>query len=179
MNDREDVIPAHPPSRSQRRREALEVLSIARAALKLPPRLLARLELSDPIRSSIERARRISSRIARKRETGYLAKLLRSDTAATEALAAALARPGLTRDLGGAAAHRATRWVQRLVAEGDAALARLCAAHPRARGLPLRPLILAAQRIADAPPTADPGPVQRLHRLLVTLFATDRSLEEE
>lgn len=176
MNDRDATIPAHRPSRSQRRREALEVLAIARAALALPPRLLARLALSDPIRSSIERARRMSSHIARKRETGYLAKLLRSDTGATEVLAAALARSGRTTDLGDAAARRATRWVKRLVAEGDAALAQLCATHPEARTLPLRPLIVAAQRAANAPSAAGLRPVERLQRLLAKLFATDRSL---
>lgn len=179
MSSEDDAIPAQTPSRSQRRREALAVLAIARAALDLPGRVLARLPLPDPIRQSIERARRIPSHIARKRETGYLAKLLRADPEAAAALGAAIGQPGQDPHGGRLSAHRAERWAERLIREGETALARLCQAHPQARSLPLKPLLLAARANPGSPGRESGEASRRLRRALSTLFAEDRAQEEE
>lgn len=156
------------------------MLELARAALEVPSRLLAKTPLPDPIRQTIERARRIPSHIARKRETAYLAKLLRADPEAAAALQgvigargrhAAIARPTNT--------LRAQQWVERLMREGETALARLCAAHPRARSLPLKPLLLAARRQADASEERGQDALRRLRQTIAALFASEPELEEE
>lgn len=174
MNDDEDAIPTQPPSRSQRRREALAILALAESAIALPPRVLARLPLPEAIRASIERTRRITSRIARKREIGYLAKLLRADAAAASVLEKAIAGADH-----GRSAREAAHWAERLLREGDAALARLCALHPTARQLPLKPLLSAARQAPTDPRGPEPKPHRRLRRMLAELFASSRSRADD
>lgn len=156
------------------------MLELARAALEAPSRRLAKTSLPDPIRQTIERARRITSHIARKRETAYLAKLLRADPEAAASLQSAITARGRHASIGRPTnALRAQRWVERLIREGETALARLCAAHPRARSLPLKPLLLAARRQADPQEERGRDALQRLRQTLAALFASDPELEEE
>ena len=53
------------PSKSQRRREALEVKSLASRLIGLSPALLAKLPLDEPVRAAIREASSIGCNVAR------------------------------------------------------------------------------------------------------------------
>lgn len=65
------------PSKSQRRRDALELKSLALELMKISPAKLGRIPLDDDVREAIMDARQIRSNVARKRQMQYAAKLLR------------------------------------------------------------------------------------------------------
>jgi ribosome-associated protein len=137
---------AEPPSRSARRREALDVLAFAKQLVELPPSRVAKLELPDEVRQEIANVRRITSHIARKRQLGHLAKLMRAQD--EETFAAARAALALNREAGAreaAATHRLEALRERLLAEGDAGLSELIAAHPDLDRQRLRALIRQAR----------------------------------
>jgi ribosome-associated protein len=142
------------PSRSQQRREALDVLALAQSLAELDLGKLAKLPVPEELLPHIAEARRITSHIARKRQMAYLAKQLRRQEDAT----LAAIRDAL--DAGGAAAreetallHRAEHWRDRLLDEGDTALGELLAEHPDADRQRLRALIRnAAEERAKAKP---------------------------
>lgn len=145
------------PSRSQQRRQALDVLALAGTLADLAPGQLAKLPVPEHLLPHIAEARRITSHIAKKRQLAFLAKhMRREDDDVLDAI-----RDGL--DAGGEAArqetallHRAERWRERLLDEGDAALAELLADHPQADRQQLRQLARNAleERKRNKPPRA-------------------------
>ena len=142
------------PSRSARRREALDVLAFARQLAELPPARVAKLELPEDVREEIDNVRRIGSHIARKRQLGHLAKLMRAH--GEEAFATARASLAHDREAGAretAATHRLEAWRERLLAEGDAALSELITEHPDLDRQHLRALVRQArsERAANKP----------------------------
>ncbi|HWU51660.1 MAG TPA: ribosome biogenesis factor YjgA, partial [Tahibacter sp.] len=64
-------------SRSQRRRDALAVFELAERLVALTDAQLSQLALDEDIRDEVEKARRVTQQIARKRQIQYLAKMLR------------------------------------------------------------------------------------------------------
>lgn len=145
------------PSRSQLRREALDVFKLAEALAASSEAQLARVPLEDDIREEVRRTRSTTSHIARKRQAQFLAKQMRKlDADAIEAIRTAL---GTDRDKAHrqtAAMHRVETWRERLINEGDEALAELLSLHPGADRQHLRQLARNAQaeRKADKPPHA-------------------------
>jgi len=73
-NHFEEALPA---SKSQRRREALEIKSLASELIGLSPARLASVPMDDDLAEAIGHARKIRSNVARKRQMQYVAKLLR------------------------------------------------------------------------------------------------------
>ena len=141
-----DDLPDDGPSRSQRRREALAVFDLGEQLVALPPSRLAAIELPDDVRAEIANVRRIDARIARKRQLGFLAKLMRRH--GDEAFAAARAALGNDRaqqHREAAGLHRLESLRERLLAEGDGALEPLLDAHPQADRQHLRALIRQAR----------------------------------
>lgn len=65
------------PTRTQQRREALAVLSLASQLAEMPPTKLARANLPEDVLRELDNLRRITSHIARKRQLGFLAKVMR------------------------------------------------------------------------------------------------------
>ncbi|MGI8561758.1 MAG: ribosome biogenesis factor YjgA [Luteimonas sp.] len=129
------------PSRSQQRREALDVLALAQRLVTLDTGRLAKLPLPDALALQVAETQRISSHIARKRQLAFLAKQMRRED--DDSLAAI--RDAL--DAGGEAArqetallHRVEGWRERLLDEGDAALAELLGEFPDADRQRLRQL---------------------------------------
>jgi len=57
------------PSRSQLRREALDVLKLAQTLAALSDAQLARVPLSDDLRAEVQRTRAVTQQIARKRQS--------------------------------------------------------------------------------------------------------------
>lgn len=166
-DDDEDVG----PSRSQRRRDALDVLKLAEALVALSDAQLAPVPLDDELREEVQRARAVTSHIARKRQTQFLAKLLRKlDVDEVAPIRAVLEqdRSHALRDA--SRLHRIEALRERLLDEGDAALDELVARHPTADRQRLRQLVRNAhsERLKNKPPHAS----RELFRLL-------RELEDE
>ncbi|WP_147651764.1 ribosome biogenesis factor YjgA [Vulcaniibacterium gelatinicum] len=145
------------PSRSQQRREALEVLALGETLATLSDAELARLPVPEALLPHIREARRITSHIARKRQLAYLAKQLRREDEDTlHAIRDALDLHGEAARREAAALHRAEAWRERLLTDGDAALAALLAEHPHADRQHLRQLVRNAldERRRNKPPHA-------------------------
>lgn len=155
------------PSRSQQRREALEVLELAGQLVELPPSRLAKLELPDNVRDEIANVRRITSHVARKRQLAFLAKLMRRYE--DDAFASVRAALGENRDRQRqetAAMHRLEALRERLLSEtGDEALSALIAQHPAIDRQHLRALIRQA-RLEQATPNKPPRAYRELFQLL-------------
>jgi ribosome-associated protein len=128
-------------SRSQRRREALDVLELAHALVALSDAQLKAMPLSDDLLDEVRQARAVKQQIAHKRQTQFLAKQMRRlDDDEIEAIRAALDRDrGLARRET-AALHQLEAWRDRLIEEGDEALGELLVRFPQADRQQLRQL---------------------------------------
>ncbi|TXH75413.1 MAG: DUF615 domain-containing protein [Lysobacteraceae bacterium] len=145
------------PSRSQRRRDALEVLELARQLAALSPQQVSKLPVPEPLIAHIDDTRRITSHIAHKRQLQFLAKQMRKEDEQTlDAIRDALDASGDAARAETAMLHRAEAWRDKLIAEGDAVLAELLAEHPQADRQHLRRLVRNAQeeRLKHKPPHA-------------------------
>ena len=145
-DDREPL----PPSRSQKRRDALEVFGLAETLAALSDAQLAHVPLADELRDEVLRTRAVTSHIARKRATQFLAKQLRKlDDADIEPIRRALEHDRDKARHDTAALHRLETWRTRLIDEGDAALDALVALHPSADRQHLRQLARNARAERD------------------------------
>jgi len=144
MHDHEseyDEESSDEPSRSQRRREALDVLKLAQTLAELSDAQLAHLPLDDELRAEVVRTRAVTQQIARKRQSQYLAKQMRKlDDAELDAIRAALEHDGEHARRETASLHRVEQWRERLIDEGDAALTELLQEFPSADRQHLRQL---------------------------------------
>lgn len=157
MDDTEHDPHDFGPSRSQRRRDALAVLTLAEQLVALTPNRLEQIELPDDVRTEIAHVRSIRAHGARKRQMAYLAKLMRrhdEDVFAAAHAALGENREGRRREH--AAMQRLETLRERLIEDGDTALAELIAEHPDIDRQHLRSLIrrAAAERASGKPPRA-------------------------
>ncbi|QDH70650.1 ribosome biogenesis factor YjgA [Marilutibacter alkalisoli] len=162
------------PSRSQKRREALDVLELGAKLAELSDAQLDRLPVPESLLPHIRETRRITSHIARKRQLAFLAKQMRREDEETlDALRDALDKDGEAARREVAAMHRVETWRERLLAEGDPALAQLLDEHPAADRQRLRQLVRNAleERKRNKPPRA----FRELFRELKTLLTTGES----
>lgn len=165
MNDEHDFDPpqeriskrATGPSRSQRRRDALDVLDLAQQLMDAPAGILPQLTLDEDLAELLEQSRRIHQHVARKRQGQFLAKHLRRlDDEALTAMRAVVERSRDHNRRDAARQRRAEGWRQRLLDGGDEALTRLLEQYPQADSTRLRQLVRQAARERDAstPPHA-------------------------
>ncbi len=141
-------------SKSQLKRDARAMKSLATELLQLSASQLRRLPLENELLLAIQAAHSIHSHGARRRQLQYLAKLVRrADTADIVA-----AVEGIRSEARGLTArqHRIEAWRESLMEKGDAALGELLQHHPSADAQHLRQLIRNANRekTADKPPAA-------------------------
>jgi ribosome-associated protein len=158
------------PSRSEQRREALEVLALGQQLVALSPAQLAKLPIPETLLPHIRETQRITAHIAHKRQLAFLAKQMRrEDDATLEAIRDALDVGGEASRRETAALHRVEAWRDRLVADGDAALTALLDEYPHADRQRLRQLARNAieERNRNKPPHA----FRELFRELRELFA--------
>lgn len=134
--DREDL----PPSRSQVRREALDVLALAERLVALTPSQLAQVPLEEKILDAVHLAQKISSHIAHKRQVHFLAKLMRK-IEDLEPIRLAVDKPLEVRRRETAELHLIERWRERLIEEGDDALGDFLAEYPQVDRHHLRQLV--------------------------------------
>jgi ribosome-associated protein len=143
------------PSRSQQRQAALDVLALAHQLVALSPGQLDRLPIPEPLRLHIADAQRITSPIARKRQLAFLAKQMRRESDATlDAIRDTLDAGSEASRREAAALHRVEAWRERLLADGDAALAGLLTEYPAADRQRLRQLVRSTneERARNKPP---------------------------
>ncbi|WP_343792582.1 ribosome biogenesis factor YjgA [Dokdonella soli] len=157
------------PSRSQLRRDALDIFKLAEALAALGDADLARVPLDEDLHGEVLRTRAVTSHIARKRQTQFLAKQLRKlgdDEIKLIRDALSTDRDKAHRET--AAMHRIETWRDRLLEEGDDALGELLALVPSADRQRLRQLVrnVKAERERNKPPHA----YRELFRELRELF---------
>jgi len=149
-------------SKSQRRRDALEIKSLALELINLSQSRLGQVPLDETVRAAIMDARQIRSHVARKRQLQYVAKLLRRDD--PEPILSALERFDTeARELVGRQ-HRSEAWRDFLLEAGDSALGALIKYRPDTDIQAIRQLVRNAAREAarNKPPVA----ARSLFRLL-------------
>lgn len=145
------------PSRSQQRREALDVLALAHQLVTLDPGRLAQLPVPEDLLGHIADTRRVGSNIARKRQMAFLAKQMRrEDDAALDAIRDALDAGGEAARQETALLHRVEAWRDRLIADGDDALAAFLVEFPGGDRQRLRQLArnVVEERRRNKPPHA-------------------------
>ena len=145
------------PSRSQQRREALEVRALGEKLVALSPAQLAKLPIPEDLLPHILETRRIDSHIARKRQLLFLAKQMRrEDEDVLHAIRDALHAGGEASRRETALLHRLEAWRERLLEDGDGALAALLEEHPLADRQQIRQLVrnVHAERKKGKPPHA-------------------------
>jgi len=137
----DDAHDALGPSRSQRRREALDILRLAQTLGEMSDAQLKSIPIDEDLRDEVRRARAVHQQIARKRQMQFVAKQMRKlDESELDAIRAALEhdRDQARRETAGL--HQIEAWRDRLIADGDDALGELLVAHPHADRQHLRQL---------------------------------------
>ena len=156
-------------SRSQNRREALDILALGEKLVSLTPAQLARVPVPEDLLPHIAEAKRITAHIAHKRQLAFLAKhMRREDDATLDAIRDALDVNSDTSRREVAALHRAEDWRERLLKDGDKALGALLEEYPEADRQQLRTLVRNAQaeRAKNKPPRA----FREIYQVLRTLL---------
>ncbi|MBH1665656.1 ribosome-associated protein [Stenotrophomonas maltophilia] len=144
-------------SRKQKRGEALEVLALGEKLVSLTPAQLARLPIPEDLLPHIAECKRITAHIAHKRQLAFLAKHMRREEDETlEAIRDALDANSETSRREVAMMHRVEDWRERLLDDGDKALAALLDEYPQADRRQLRTLVRNAQaeKAKNKPPRA-------------------------
>ncbi|BCT93083.1 UPF0307 protein [Lysobacter helvus] len=145
------------PSRSQQRRAALDVFDLGEKLAALSDAQLAKLPIPDALMPHILETRRITSHVAHKRQLQFLAKQMRrEDDEALDAIRDALEEKGEASRREVAAMHRIEAWRDRLLDDGDDALAAFLTEHPTADRQHLRQLVRNAieEKKRNKPPRA-------------------------
>lgn len=151
------------PSKSQLKREMLALQALGRRMLELSDEQLAALPISDRLRDAIVESRRIRSHEARRRHVHYIGKILRSEDD-TDAIERALDAFNAGSAEHTRRHHLAERWRDRMLNEGDAALAEFIEYCPSADIQHLRNLIRNARRDQDK--QKNTGQARKLFRYL-------------
>jgi ribosome-associated protein len=158
------------PSRSEQRRAALDVLALGEKLVALSEAQLAKLPIPEDLLPHIRDAKRITSHVAHKRQLAFLAKQMRrEDDETLDAIRDALDVGGDAARRETAALHRVETWRERLMVDGDAALAELLTEHPGADRQHLRQLVRNAidERNRNKPPHAFRELFRELRELLL------------
>ncbi len=142
------------PSKTQLKREMLELQALGEKLIGLSDNDLAQLPVPPELLEAIHEARRMRKRGALYRQKQFIGKLMRDIDA--EPIRAGLDRIQNRARLAAARFHTVERWRDRLLDEGDTALAKLLDEYPGADRQHLRRLIRDAigERGRDAPPRA-------------------------
>jgi ribosome-associated protein len=149
-------------SKSQRKREANELLELAKNLIAMPDSKLKRMPLDEDLREEIEFARSIRAHGARKRQLMTVGKMLRKRD--NQELLDAVNDIDQKNRLMNARFHLIEAWRDRLLEGGDQELAELFEQSPGLNVQTLRQLIRNAQKEAKLgkPPTA----ARKLFKLL-------------
>jgi len=157
------------PSRSEQRREALDIRSLGEKLVALAPAHLARLPIPEGLLEHIHDTQRITSHIAHKRQLQFLAKQMRRESDETlDAIRDAMEVGGDAAKRETAILHKVEGWRVRLLEDGDTALGALLDEFPTADRQHLRQLVRNAgeERRKNKPPHAFRELFRELRELL-------------
>jgi len=152
-HDDSDEYLVERPNKSQLKREMQELQELGVELVKLPAEKLAELDLPEKLVDAIELARRITSHGAQKRQRQYIGGLLAKLDDVT-AIREFLERMRGADKVSKARFQENERWRERLINEGDTALAEFLERHPEADRQHLRRLArdAAMEAAAGRPP---------------------------
>ena len=157
------------PSKSARKRAAHAAQDLGEALVRLPDAELSALELPEALCEALRAARRLRSRAALARQRQYIGKLMRQVD--PEPIRAALAARSERHARETERFRRIENWRERLLTEGEAALAELIRWHPEIDVREWRQRLGAAR--AERERAGSAGAASReLFRALRALFAT-------
>ncbi len=165
----EDPGPIEPPSKSQRKRDAEDLKDLGDELVALPAADLEALPLAEKLRDAIDLARRITAHGAAARQRQLIGKILRKVD--VDEIRAALASRALEIRFEAREFHRIEGWRDRLLAEGETAVAALTAAVPELDAGRLRALL--AQARAEAAAGRPPAAARELFRYLRGALAAE------
>ena len=157
------------PSRSEQRREALDIRSLGEKLVALAPAHLAKLPIPEDLLEHIYDTQRITSHIAHQRQLQFLAKQMRRESDETlDAIRDAMEVGGDAARRETAVLHKVETWRTRLLEDGDEALADLLSGFPSADRQHLRQLVRNAgeERKKNKPPHAFRELFRELRELL-------------
>ena len=162
MNEFSDENEAVEVSKSQRKREAHELLDLAKKLISMPDNQLKGLPLEDDLREEVDFARSIRSHGAKKRQLMTVGKMLRQRD--TDELADAVSNINEKNRQTSARFHQIEAWRDRLIEGGDKDLSALLTKKPEINVQTLRQLIRNARREyeLEKPPAA----ARKLFKLL-------------
>ncbi len=141
------------PSKSQIKREMEHLQALGQQLIKLNPEALEAIAIHDDLRAAIAEHRRLKSREALRRHLQYIGRLMRGENAAAIEKALEAAQSGSVEDK--RRLHLTEQWRDRLLEQGDEALADFLGEYPDADRQHLRQLIrTAAQELARGKPPA-------------------------
>lgn len=150
----EPIVYADRPNKSAGKRAMQELQKLSDRLLELGPHKWQSLGLSDALQQALKEGCRLTHPNAKRRHQRFLAKLLSlEEQEAALDLVQTLDAKHQAENLH---FHRLEQWRDRLLTEGDAALAELLDEYPNADRQALRQLMLKARKEADAgkPPAA-------------------------
>ncbi|PZO05912.1 MAG: ribosome-associated protein [Lysobacteraceae bacterium] len=158
------------PSRSEQRREALGVLTLALQLVQQSDARIGQIPMDEDLRKLVLSTKRITAQIARKRAVQYLAKIMRrEEDDALQAIRAAIDHDKVEGRREAAQLHRVEYWRDRLVALGDEALSELLVEYPAGDRQQLRQLARNAQqeKLKDKPPHSSRELFRELRELIL------------
>ena len=149
-------------SKSQRKRDAQELVDLAKEMISMTENRFKKLPLDEELRSEIEFARSIKSHGARKRQLMTVGKMLRQRD--NEELLDAINNVDLKNRQANARFHLIETWRDRLIEDSDQVLSELLEQTPTANVQTFRQLIRNAKKEArlGKPPSA----ARKLFKLL-------------
>lgn len=130
-------------SKSEQKREIQEITKIGERLLSVPEVTLKQYPLSDSSLKAILEGKRINSPVGRNRQIKYIGKLLRKED--IDAIKQKLLLLDQEKIVANRQHHQLEHWRDRLVGEGDQALAELLQQEPKLDRQHLRQLIRNAQ----------------------------------
>ena len=149
-------------SKSQRKRDAQELLELAKNLVAMPDARLKRMPMEQELRDEIEFARSIKAHGARKRQLMTVGKMLRQRD--NQALLDAVDDVGQKNRQMNARFHHIETWRDRLLNGNDQVLSELLEQVPDANAQILRQLIRNAQK--EARLEKPPASARKLFKLL-------------
>ena len=148
-----DSTPQDPPSKSQKKREMLDLQAIGAALVALNDASLKNLDLPDELSAAIEEMRRTRGHEGKRRQMQYIGRIMRQvDGASIAAKLAQLKQPAI-RDV--ARLHGVERWRERLIKD-PRAFAEWEAFRPKSNLMAIQQLVHEAREEAakKRPPKA-------------------------
>ncbi len=149
-------------SKSQRKREAQELLELAKVLISMPESRLKSMPIEQELRDAIEFARSIKAHGARKRQLMTVGKMLRQRD--NQDLLDAVSNFDQKNRQVNARFHHIEAWRDRLLEDNDQALSELLEQIPAANAQTLRQLIRNARK--EAKLGKPPASARKLFRLL-------------